>query len=139
MSCGQHHETPCNEVLGSVARLIDGEIHELSQIHTFEIHFQECSPCREEMEHERLVHQMLHDMLTRSCLESAPKELHDQLAHQIEVLKYGPTEYVAEYRRTEISFQVDEFGNVEHHEFTFERNWVQGQVAQPSPKLPEQG
>jgi hypothetical protein len=44
MSCGDKHETPCNEVLSSVALLIDGEIHEVSQIHSFEIHFEECSP-----------------------------------------------------------------------------------------------
>lgn len=120
MSCGNQHETPCNEVLNSVALLIDGEIHEVSQIHSIEVHFEECSPCREEMEHERHMHQMLHEMLTRSCHESAPQELHDQIAHQIAVLKQGAPDFVTEYRRTEISIQVDEFGNVEHHEITFE-------------------
>ncbi len=120
MSCGSQHETPCNEVLNSVALLIDGEIPEVSQIHSIEVHFEECSPCRKEMEHERLMHQMLHGMLTRSCHESAPQELHDQIARQLAVLKQGAPDFVTEYRRTEISIQVDEFGNVEHHEITFE-------------------
>lgn len=120
MSCGNQHETPCNEVLNSVALLIDGEIQEVSQIHSFEVHFEECSPCREEMEHERLMHRMLHEMLTRSCHEIAPQELHEQIARQLAVLKQGAPDFVTEYRRTEISIQVDEFGNVEHHEITFE-------------------
>ena len=120
MSCGNPHETPCNEVLNSVGLLIDGEIHEISQIHSIEIHFEECAPCREEMEHERRLHQMLHEMLSRSCHESAPQELHDQIAHQLATLKQGPPDFVTEYRRTDISIQVDEFGNVERHEITIE-------------------
>jgi mycothiol system anti-sigma-R factor len=120
MSCGGEHETPCNEVLNSVGLLIDGEIHEMSQIHSIEVHFGECSPCREEMEHERLMHQMLHEILTRSCYESAPQELHDQIAYQLNAMKQGPADFVTEYRRTEISIQVDEFGNIEHHEITIE-------------------
>lgn len=120
MSCGNHHEIPCNEVLNSVGLLIDGEIHEVSQIHSIEVHFEECPPCREEMEHEKLMHEMLHEMLTRSCHESAPQELRDQIARQIALLKQGAPDFVTEYRRTEISIQVDEFGNVEHHEITIE-------------------
>jgi len=134
MSCGNQHETPCNEVLNSVALLIDGEIHEVSQIHSIEVHFEECSPCREEMEHERLMHRMLHEMLTRSCHESAPQELHDQIARQIAVLKQGAPDFVTEYRRTEISIQVDEFGNIEHHEITIEANWIQERVDLKSPE-----
>lgn len=120
MSCGNEHETPCNDVLSSVALLIDGEIHEVSQIHSIEVHFEECSPCREEMEHERLMHHLLHEILTRSCHESAPQELHDQIALQLAMLKQGPPDFVTEYRRTQISIQVDESGNVEHHEITIE-------------------
>lgn len=134
MSCGDTHETPCNEVLNSVALLIDGEIHEVSQIHSIEIHFEECPPCREEMEHERRMHEMLQEMLTRSCCESAPQELRDQIAYQLAMLHQGPPDFVSEYRRTEISIQVDEFGNVEHHEITFEANWIQERV---DPKSPE--
>ena len=120
MSCGETHETPCNEVLNSVALLIDGEIHEMSQIHSIEIHFEECSPCREEMEHERRMHQLLQEMLTRSCCESAPQGLRDQIAYQLAAMRQGPADFVTEYRMTEISIEVDEFGNVEHREITIE-------------------
>ena len=136
MSCGDMHETPCYEVLNSVALLIDGEIHEMSQIHSIEVHFEECPSCREEMEHERRMHQMLQEMLTRSCCESAPQELHDQIAYQLAVLKQGVPEFVAEYRRTEISIQVDEFGNVEHHEITVETNWIHERVEPQAPESP---
>ncbi len=138
MSCGNKHETPCNEVLNSVALLIDGEINEMSQIHSIEVHFEECAPCREEMEHERRMHQMLQEMLVRSCCESAPQELRDQIAYQLAVLKQGSPDIVTEYRRTEISIQVDEFGNVEHHEITIESNWIQERVEPKSPELPRE-
>ena len=138
MSCGNKHETPCNEVLNSVALLIDGEIHEISQIHSFEVHFEECSPCREEMEHERRMHQMLHEMLTRSCHESAPQELRDQIAYQLATLKQGAPDFITEYRMTEISIQIDEDGNVEHHEITIESNWIQERVDPRSPELPRE-
>ena len=88
MSCGELHATPCNEVLNSVGLLIDGEIDELAHIRSIETHFQECPPCREEMEHERRMHQLLHDLLTRSCHERAPQELHDQIAREIAAMKY---------------------------------------------------
>jgi mycothiol system anti-sigma-R factor len=139
MSCGGMHETPCNEVLNSVGLLIDGEIHEVSQIQSIEIHFEECSPCREEMEHERRMHQLLHEVLTRSCHESAPQELKDELAYQLAVLKQGPQDFVAEYRRTEISIQMDGFGNVEHHEITVETNWIHERHDLASPEDSSEG
>lgn len=120
MSCGNRHETPCSEVLNQVPLLIDGEIEETAQLHDFEVHFEECPPCRAELEHERRMHQLLHDVLSRSCLEKAPPELHDQIAMQIAALNSGQQDYYTEFRRTEISIQVDEYGQIEHHEITIE-------------------
>lgn len=133
MSCGEMHETPCNEVLNSVGLLIDGEIHEMSQIHSIEVHFEECSPCREEMQHERRMHQLLHEMLTRSCLESAPQDLKEQLAYQLAIMQQRPAELITEYRMTEISIEVDHYGNVEHREITIEGNWTQELVQPETP------
>ncbi len=125
MSCGNAHATPCSEVLGFVSILIDGEINEPSLAHNIEIHLEECPPCNSEMAHERTMHSLLHEILTRSCMEQAPRELHDALAAQIAIL--GSTsagaqqmEFTTEYRRTEISIQVDEFGSIEHQEITIE-------------------
>lgn len=125
MSCGGAHATPCSEVLGAVDLLIDGEISETALIHNIEIHLEECSPCNSEMTHERTMHSLLHEILTRSCLEQAPQELHDALAAQIAILGSLPAgaptvDFVTEYRRTEISIQVDEFGTIEHQEITIE-------------------
>lgn len=120
MSCGGQHETPCSEVLSEVALLIDGEIEEQKKIHTIEHHFEECAPCREEMEHERRMHQLLHDVLTRSCMEKAPQDLRDKIALQLQAFHHQGHDLVTEFRRTEISIQVDDFGQIEHHEITIE-------------------
>jgi mycothiol system anti-sigma-R factor len=120
MSCGDKHATPCADVLGSVDLLIDGEITETSVVHNIEIHLEECSPCKSEMAHERQMHSLLHEVLTRSCCEKAPEELHQALAMQIAALRSQSVEFFTEYRMTEISIQVDDFGSIEHHEITIE-------------------
>jgi mycothiol system anti-sigma-R factor len=120
MSCGQQHETPCVDVLNAVDSLIDGEIEETSQVRAIEVHLQECPPCQSELNHERRVHRLLHEVLTRSCCESAPQELHDQIALQISALRSQPTDVFTEIRMTEISIQVDDFGQIEHREIYFE-------------------
>lgn len=120
MSCGEAHATPCVEVLNAAVLLIDGEIEETSQVRAIEVHLQECLPCRSEMDHERRVHQILHEILTRSCCETAPQELHDQIAEQIAAMEYQTTEIFTEFRMTEISIQVDDFGQIEHHEIYIE-------------------
>ena len=120
MSCGQPHETPCSEVLNSVVLLLDGEIHETSMVHDIEVHLEECPPCKEELDHERRMHDLLHEMLSRSCCEKAPQELHDQLALQIHEMLNSTSDFVTEYRMTEISIQIDDFGQIEHREITIE-------------------
>jgi len=120
MSCGEKHATPCSDVLGSVDLLIDGEITETSTVHNIEIHLEECSPCKSEMEHERQMHNLLHEVLTRSCCEKAPEELHQALAQQIADLRSQSADFFTEFRMTEISIQVDEFGSIEHREITIE-------------------
>jgi mycothiol system anti-sigma-R factor len=120
MSCGDHHDTPCAEVLNSVVLLIDGEIEETSVVHNIETHLDECPPCKSELEHERKMHDILHEMLTRSCCEKAPQELHEMLAMQLQALHNASQEIVTEYRMTEISIHIEDFGQIEHHEITIE-------------------
>ncbi|MBC7463871.1 MAG: hypothetical protein H7227_06395 [Actinobacteria bacterium] len=122
MSCGENHETPCNEVLNSVVMLIDGEIEETSVVHNIEVHLDECPPCKSELEHERKMHDLLHEMLTRSCCEKAPQELHEQLARQLQALHSAGQEIITEYRMTEISIHIEDFGQIEHREITIESN-----------------
>ena len=120
MSCGEPHATPCVEVLGAAVFLLDGEIEEVSRVRDIETHLSECPPCKSEMEHERKMHQMLHDVLTRSCCETAPPEFHQQLAMQLAAMRHQGNDIFTEFTRTEISIQIDEFGSVESHEITIE-------------------
>ena len=120
MSCGEIHATPCVEVLSAVDLLIDGEIEESSQVRAFEVHLKECPPCQSELDHERRMHQILHDVLTRSCCEPAPQELHDQIAMQLAAMRHQSGDIFTEFRMTEISIQVDDFGQIEHREIYFE-------------------
>lgn len=120
MSCGDTHETPCVEILNAVDLLIDGEIEEGSQFRAIEVHLQECPPCQSELDHERKMHQMLHDVLARSCCEMAPQELHNEIAMQLATMRQQSTDFFTEFRMTEISIQVDDFGQIEHREIYFE-------------------
>jgi mycothiol system anti-sigma-R factor len=120
MSCNEIHATPCVEVLSAVELLIDGEIEESSQVRAIEVHLQECPPCQSELDHERRMHQILHDVLTRSCCEQAPQELHDQIAMQLAAMGRQSTDIFTEFRMTEISIQVDDFGQIEHREIYIE-------------------
>ena len=44
MSCGDHHDTDCSEVLAAVYNFLDGEIND-GERHVIRIHLDECSPC----------------------------------------------------------------------------------------------
>jgi hypothetical protein len=66
------------------------------------------------------MHQILHDVLTRSCCEQAPQELHDQIAMQLAAMGRQSTDIFTEFRMTEISIQVDDFGQIEHREIYIE-------------------
>ena len=44
MSCGDHHDTDCSEVLNAVYLYLDGEQTEADR-HVIREHLDECSPC----------------------------------------------------------------------------------------------
>ena len=80
-----------------------------------------------EIEHEKLMHQMLQDVLKRSCDEQAPEELHESIHRQLreQMAGTGSTEVVTQFSMTEISIEIDEFGNVEHREIQIEQTHIQ--------------
>ena len=82
MSCGDHHDTPCEQVLPNIILYIDHEIFDNNQLNAVEIHFGECLPCKEEMEREHAALTMMRNLLTRSCVEDAPQSLHERLIEQ---------------------------------------------------------
>ena len=110
----------CNEVLNSFVLLIDGQM-EQPEIALVEVHIATCPACEAELAHEQAMRQLMQDALRRSCNEKAPEDLHDAIYRQIHGQMTGAfTEVVTQYSMTEISIEIDEFGQIEHREVTIE-------------------
>ncbi|GAA4844697.1 hypothetical protein GCM10023201_39660 [Actinomycetospora corticicola] len=79
MSCGNHHETDCDEVLAEVWLLLD---HECGAERDAQLrrHLEECGPCLARYGLEEKVK----TLLARTCGgERAPEELHQKLRERI--------------------------------------------------------
>jgi len=110
----------CNEVLNSFVLLVDGQM-EQPEIALVEVHIATCPACEAELAHEQAMRQLMQDALRRSCNEKAPEDLHDAIYRQIHAQMTGAfTEVVTQYSMTEISIEIDEFGQIEHREVTIE-------------------
>jgi hypothetical protein len=121
-------EIPCFEVLSSVVFIVEGAVEEAHNPQAIASHLNSCSACQAEVEHEQAMHMLLQDVLRRSCDEKAPEELHRSI-HE-ELLRQatggaGVTEVVTQISMTEISIEIDEFGNVEHREIQIEQTHVE--------------
>ena len=111
---------PCNEILNSFVLLIEGNIQD-PQLQTIEIHVAQCPACEAELAHERHMRSLMQDALRRTCNEEAPQDLHDAIFNQIHGQMAGAfTEVVTQFSMTEISIEIDEFGQIEHREVTIE-------------------
>jgi anti-sigma factor (TIGR02949 family) len=110
----------CNEVLNSFVLFIDGQMQQ-PEIALVEVHIAACPACEAELAHEQAMRQLMQDALRRSCDEKAPADLHDAIYRQIHAQMAGTfTEVVTQYSMTEISIEIDEFGQIEHREVTIE-------------------
>lgn len=119
-------EIKCGDVLASVIFIVEGELHEIPQADAITEHLTICDACAAEIEHERTMHQMLQDVLKRSCDEQAPEDLHQSIHRQLRAQMAGATtEVVTQFSMTEISIEIDEFGNVEHREIQIEQTHIQ--------------
>ena len=120
-------EIPCFEVLSSVVFIIEGAVEEAHNPQAIASHLDTCLACRSEVTHEQEMHSLLQDVLRRTCDEKAPAELqqsiHEALLRQASGV--GVTEVVTQFSMTEISIEIDEFGNVEHSEIQIEQTHVQ--------------
>ena len=121
-------EIPCIEVLSSVVFIIEGVAEESQNPQAIASHLNTCSACQSEVDHEQAMHILLQDVLRRSCDEKAPEDLHRSI-HE-ELLRQatgsaGVTEVVTQFSMTEISIEIDEFGNVEHREIQIEQTHVE--------------
>ena len=70
MSCGNHHDTDCKDVLDRVYEYLDGELdaHDLAVIRQ---HLDECGPCLRQYDLDEAVKALVR----RSCHEAAPEQL----------------------------------------------------------------
>lgn len=110
----------CNEVLNSFVLLIEGNIEPV-QINMIEVHISTCPACETELAHEQAMRTLMQDVLRRSCDEKAPAELHDAIYRQLHAEIAGTfTEVITQYSVTEVSIEIDEFGQIEHREVTIE-------------------
>ena len=64
MSCGQHHETPCSEVLQAVVLFLDQEEPNIP-MSALEQHLAECGPCCDQRDEIKVVK----EMIARACCD----------------------------------------------------------------------
>lgn len=120
-------EIQCGEVLSSVIFIIEGELEQNPQAAAINSHISTCTACTAEIEHERQMQTMLQGVLKRCCDEQAPQELHESIHQNIRAHMDGQTttEVFTQFSMTEISIEIDEFGNVEHREIQIEQTQIQ--------------
>ena len=117
-----HFEIACNEVLNSFVLIIEGNI-EVPAMNKIESHLSQCPACETELTHEQSLRTLMQEVLRRTCNEQAPDDLHDAIFRQIHESTTGTfTEVVTQYSMTEISIEIDEFGQIEHHEVRIEHS-----------------
>ena len=118
-------EIPCFEVLSSVVFIIEGAAEEAHNPQAIASHLDTCLACRSEVTHEQEMHSLLQDVLRRTCDEKAPEDLHRSIHEELLRQASGVTEVVTQFSMTEISIEIDEFGNIEHREIQIEQTHVQ--------------
>lgn len=79
MSCGNPHETPCDEVLANVFEYLDGEVDHEAKVRIRQ-HLEECSPCLKEYGLEEAIKAIVR----RSCShEDVPGDLRAKVLTKI--------------------------------------------------------
>ena len=114
----------CPEVLASLVFIIEDAIDQVERPDDIRNHITDCPHCSRQLEHERMTHAFLVDALRRSCTEKAPASLYESIHNQL-VGAAANTEVVTTFSMTEISIEIDEFGNVEHREIQIEQTHIQ--------------
>ncbi len=82
MSCGNHHDKDCSEVLDRVFFFIDNELAGADQSEIAQ-HLDECGPCLAKYDLERTVKALV----ARSCSEPAPHGLRDKVLLRIRTVQ----------------------------------------------------
>jgi len=114
----------CPEVLASLVFIIEDAIEQVERPHEIQSHINLCPNCSSQLDHERLTRTFLVEALRRACTEKAPASLYESIHNQLAGAN-STTEVVTTFSMTEISIEIDEFGNVEHREIQIEETHVQ--------------
>ena len=121
-------EIGCPQVLASLIFIIEDATEEIERQDEIVGHITTCLQCAQELAHERFTQSFLIQSLRRSCQEKAPQGLYESIQNQLLAAFAGSgqsTEVVTTFSMTEISIEIDEFGNVEHHEVQIEQTQIQ--------------
>jgi mycothiol system anti-sigma-R factor len=78
VSCGNHHDTDCREVLDKVYEYLDAEVTP-DDVAKIRQHLDECAPCLREYD----IEDHLKALVRRSCHESAPADLRTRIMLRI--------------------------------------------------------
>ncbi|MCG5221061.1 mycothiol system anti-sigma-R factor [Streptosporangium sp. KLBMP 9127] len=88
MSCGNHHDTDCREVLDKVYTYLDGEL-DANNCHDIRVHLDECGPCLAEYGLEEAVKKLI----AKHCgCESVPADLRAKVLTRIDQVRADLTE-----------------------------------------------
>ncbi|HEX3750570.1 MAG TPA: mycothiol system anti-sigma-R factor [Streptosporangiaceae bacterium] len=82
MSCGNHHETPCSEVLDTIYAYLDGELDTTDQSKVRQ-HLDECGPCLREYGLEDAVKKLIR----KRCCDPAPADLRAKVLVRIQEVR----------------------------------------------------
>jgi len=83
VSCGEHHDVDCSEILQRVYVFIDNELEDASNDEIRQ-HLEECGPCLDQYDLERCVKKLVH----RSCGdEHAPDSLRAKILLRLTELR----------------------------------------------------
>ncbi|HSV41074.1 MAG TPA: mycothiol system anti-sigma-R factor [Nocardioidaceae bacterium] len=87
MSCGNHHDVDCEEILQRVVTFIDHELAD-ADCATIQQHLDECGPCLREFDLETKVKALV----KKSCSEHAPETLRERVILSIRQVQITITE-----------------------------------------------
>jgi mycothiol system anti-sigma-R factor len=88
MSCGNHHDTPCTEVLDAVTAFLDGEVTDVDRARIAQ-HFDECGPCFKEFG----IYQEVKVLVGRCCGgETVPDDVRARVVSRIRAVSVTWTE-----------------------------------------------
>lgn len=117
MSCGNHHNTACTDVLHAIVLYIDHEIADQASVQAIELHIQECPPCAARTAQEALINQRLKALLNRSCREEASEQLRNNVTAIIREPSNQPyLQWTQSITYTEITTDSFTHTRVEIHE-----------------------